>query len=65
MPLHLGLFPRALALGLDMNAEELVGLPFFVAAGLFLMAGGCVQLSDLKRQPVVVGELLNYTYQLN
>jgi MFS family permease len=37
-----GLFPQVLALGLDTHIEELVGLPFFVAAGLFLIAGGCV-----------------------
>lgn len=37
-----GLFPQVLALGLDTHVEELVGLPFFVAAGLFLIAGGCV-----------------------
>jgi hypothetical protein len=37
-----GLLPQVLALGLDTHVEELVGLPFFVAAGLFLIAGGCV-----------------------
>lgn len=36
-----GLFPQVLALGLDTHVEELVGLPFFVAAALFLVAGGC------------------------
>ena len=36
------LFPQVLALGLDTHVEVLVGLPFFVAAGLFLIAGACV-----------------------
>jgi hypothetical protein len=39
-----GLFPQVLALGLDTHIKELIGLPFFVAAGLFLIAGGCVTI---------------------
>ena len=41
-------FPQILALGLDTHVEELVGLPFFVAAGLFLIAGGCVAIVGLR-----------------
>ena len=41
-------FPQVLAIGLDTHVEELVGLPFFVAAGLFLLAGGCVVIVGLK-----------------
>jgi hypothetical protein len=43
-----GLFPQVLALGLDTHVEELVGLPFFVAAGLFVIAGGCVVVVGLR-----------------
>lgn len=43
-----GLFPQVLAIGLDTHVEELVGLPFFVAAGLFLIAGGCVVVVGLR-----------------
>ena len=42
------LFPQVLALGLDTHVEVLVGLPFFVAAGLFLLAGGCVSAVGLR-----------------
>jgi hypothetical protein len=43
-----GLFPQVLAIGLDTHVEELVGLPFLVAAGLFLIAGGCVVVVGLR-----------------
>jgi hypothetical protein len=43
-----GLFPQVLAMGLDTHVEELVGLPFFVAAGLYLIAGGCVVVVGLR-----------------
>lgn len=43
-----GLFPQVLALGLDTHVEWLVGLPFFVAAALFLIAGACVLLVGLR-----------------
>jgi MFS family permease len=35
-------FPWVLAKGLDSGVEVLVGLPFFVSAGLFVGAAGCV-----------------------
>lgn len=44
----LGLFLQVLAIGLDTQVEELVGLPFFVAAGLFLIARGCVVVVGLR-----------------
>jgi len=43
-----GAFPQVLALGLDTHVEELIGLPFFVAAALFLIAGGCVLAVGFK-----------------
>ena len=48
-----GLFPQVLAIGLDTHVEELVGLPFFVAAGLFLIAGGCVVVVGLRTRRVL------------
>lgn len=45
-------FPQVLAIGLDTHIKELVGLPFFVASGLYLAAGGCVLLVGLRmRRP--------------
>ncbi|KAF2814735.1 uncharacterized protein BDZ99DRAFT_494653 [Mytilinidion resinicola] len=35
-------FPEVLAWGLDSGRRALVGLPFFVAAGLFAVSAGCV-----------------------
>jgi hypothetical protein len=43
-----GLFPQVLALGLDSGIKMLVGLPFFVAAALFLCAGLCVMIVGLR-----------------
>ena len=50
-----GLFPQVLAIGLDTHVESLVGLPFFVAAGLFVVAGICIVLSVGLRKSSVVG----------
>lgn len=40
-----GFFPQVLAIGLDTHVDELVGLPFLVAAGLFLVAGASVAVA--------------------
>jgi len=58
------LFPQVLALGLDTHVSLLVGLPFFAAAGLFVIAGGCVVVvglrvrgsSETDRPPLSTGE---------
>ncbi len=41
-------FPQVLAIGLDTHIPELIGLPFFVAAGLFVLAGACVIVVRLR-----------------
>ena len=41
-------FPQVLAIGLDTHIPELVGLPFFVAAALFILAGACVIVVRLR-----------------
>jgi hypothetical protein len=45
-----GLFPQVLAIGLDTHVEELVGLLFFVATGLFLIARGCIAVVGLRKR---------------
>ena len=41
-------FPVVLAKGLDTNVRGLIGLPFFVAAGLFVVAGACVVVVGIR-----------------
>jgi hypothetical protein len=42
------LFPRVLAWGLDSHVELLVGLPFFVSAGMFVVSGLCFSVVGVK-----------------
>ena len=42
------LFPKVLALGLDSGVEALVGMPFFVSAGLFVGAAACVGVVGVR-----------------
>lgn len=53
-------FPQVLALGLDTHIEELVGLPFFVAAMLFLVAGGCVVIVRLRTRMDKSSEIMEH-----
>jgi MFS family permease len=42
------LFPKVLALGLDTHINVLVGLPFFVSAGMFVVSAVCFTIVGLK-----------------
>jgi hypothetical protein len=42
------LFPKVLALGLDSHIKVLIGLPFFVSAGLFVISGLCFTIVGMK-----------------
>ena len=42
------LFSKVLAIGLDTNVNALVGLPFFVSAGLFVLSATCVTVVGLR-----------------
>lgn len=42
------LFPKVLAWGLDSGREIMVGLPFFVSAGLFGVSGVCFSIVGVK-----------------
>lgn len=42
------LFSKVLAIGLDTNVDVLVGLPFFVSAGLFVLSATCVTVVGFR-----------------
>jgi hypothetical protein len=42
------LFPKVLALGLDTHIPVLIGLPFFVSAGMFVLSAICFSIVGLK-----------------
>lgn len=42
------LFPKMLAIGIDTHIDVLIGLPFFVSAGLFVVSAICVTIVGIR-----------------